>query len=223
MRQGSDKHLLKGREKWDVGGVMLTAEAVPCLGESQADPLDFSTVFGNTRPVELEIGTGKGTFLLARAKARPEVNFVGIEWARAYALYCADRFRRAALANVRMIHGDASHIVKNCLADSSLSRLHVYFPDPWPKRKHHRRRLIQSGFLEEARRVLRLGGLLLLVTDHRDYFRQIQSVLSAAHGFATVPWPEMADDSGEIVGTNFERKYIAQGRVFYKAARIRYA
>jgi len=216
MRQGSPKHISRGSGgKWDASGIMLDESATE-------GPVDFAELFGNDRPVELEIGMGKGTFLLARAKARPEINFLGLEYARAYCRYCADRFRRAGLTNVHTSCVEAVHFFKVCPAERSLWRVHIYFPDPWPKRKHNRRRLIQPPFIEQVRKSLRIGGQLLVVTDHLDYFRQIQKVLNQAEGFADVPMPRMADESGELVGTNFERKYIAQGKAFYKAMRLRY-
>jgi len=194
------------------------------LEESAAmQPVDFGQVFGNARPVEIEIGTGKGTFLLARAASRPEINFLGIEYARPYCLYAADRFRRHGLSNVRMVHTDASHFVKVCVPDRSLWRLHVYFPDPWPKRRHHRRRLIQPAFVAEVRRVLQIGGQFLVVTDHLGYFEQIRRILLNAPGLAPVSMPRMTDAEGRRVGTNFERKYIAQGRALFAAARLQYA
>lgn len=216
MRSGSPKHLAHGQsDKWDASGVLLADSAA--LG-----PVDLRGLFGNDRPVELEIGTGKGTFLLARARQRPDLNFIGIEWARAYCIYSADRFRRAGLDNVRMLRADAGAFVKNSLPASSLWRIHVYFPDPWPKRKHHRRRLIQPGFLDQARRILQPGGQLLVVTDHAGYFEHICRVLSDAPGFVSVPMPKMAGEDNELVGTNFERKYIAQGRPFHAMALMRY-
>ena len=193
------------------------------LEESVAEEaVDLRAVFRNGRPVEMEIGSGKGTFLLARAAARPEVNFLGLEWARAYCHYTADRIRRAGLANVRMLRADAGPFVKACLPDACLLRLHVYFPDPWPKRRHHRRRLIQPPFVEEACRVLQPGGQLIIVTDHQGYFHQIRRVLRDVPGLAFTAMPRMVDADGEIVGTNFERKYVAQGRPFYSLARMRY-
>ena len=216
MRSGSPKHLAHGQSgKWDPAGVLLD--------ESVANgPLDPRELFDNDRPVEMEIGTGKGTFLLARAAARPDLNFLGLEWARAYCHYAADRFRRAGLENVRMLRADAADFVKDCLPDECIWRLHVYFPDPWPKRKHHRRRLIQRRFLDQVRRILRPGGQLLVVTDHMGYFQQVRRVLTGAPGFVRTPMPKMAGEDGELVGTNFERKYIAQGRPFYAMALMKY-
>ena len=213
MRTESPQHLARGG-KWDTGGFLLDAAAM-------LRPADLAGLYGNARPVELEIGSGKGTFLLARAKARPEVNFLGIEWAGAYAAYCADRFRRHGLANVRMVHADATYFLPKHLAAAAVQRVHIYFPDPWPKRRHHRRRSIQRPFLAELRRVLTPGGQLLIVTDHADYAQHIHRVLEGAPGFARIDFPKMVDAEDGRVGTNFERKYIAQGRPFYRFARLR--
>lgn len=216
MRSGSVKNLTHGKQdKYDTTGILLeTDPKCPCL--------DLPGIFGNDRPVELEIGTGKGTFLLERAGQRPEVNFLGIEYAKAYGLYAADRFRRHGLTNVRMICADAGPIVA-ALPASSLFRVHIYFPDPWPKRKHHRRRLIQPWFVREARRVLAPGGQLLIKTDHAGYFRWMQGVLRDVPGLARTGFPRVlgSEEKGRV-GTNFERKYIAQGRDFYRIALLRY-
>jgi tRNA (guanine-N7-)-methyltransferase len=184
-------------------------------------PLDFPAIFGNALPVELEIGSGKGSFLLRRASQRPEINLLGVEWVQKYALYGADRARRAGLGNVKLVCADAAGLFKTSLPDRSLWRVHIYFPDPWPKKKHHRRRLIQPEFLRHVRRVLKLGGWLGIVTDHADYFRQISSALSAVRGLVPVPFHSQTQD-GQLVGTNFERKYSAGGKPFYRLAALRY-
>ena len=215
MRPESEKHLGRKKRALDGGSVLVDASAL-------GGRWNLAEVFGNTRPVELEIGIGKGTFLTARATARPEINFIGLEYAGAYAKYAADRCRRRGLENVRILAAEANQFVETALADASLFRVHIYFPDPWPKRKHNRRRLIQPAFLDQLRRILRPGGQLLVVTDHMDYFQQIRKVFARAEGFVPIAFPQMADESGQIVGTNFERKYIAQGRPFYKLARLRY-
>jgi len=216
VRSSSSHVVRKGRVP-DGGGVLLDESLV-----APGRRIDFAELFGNARPVEVEIGVGKGSFLLARVSARPEMNFLGIEWARAYCQYAADRIRRAGLANAKMLRADAVTVFRSCLEERSLWRVHIYFPDPWPKRRHHGRRLIQDAFLDDVRRALRPGGQVIIVTDHQDYFRHIQAVLARAGGWATVPFPRMSDGK-ELVGTNFERKYIAQGRRFYSVARMRYA
>jgi len=216
MRMNSPKHLRRDKNtKPDTTGVLLD--------ESVArGPIDVAEIFSNDRPVEVEIGVGKGTFMVTRALARPEVNFLGVEYARAYAHHAADRFRRRGATNTRMLHADAGHLFKVCLGDESLWRVHIYFPDPWPKRRHRRRRLIQPSFARELRRTLKPGGQLIVVTDHMDYFLQIRMVLNDLTGMASIPMPQMADRDGEVAGTNFERKYIAQGRAFYSTAKMRY-
>ncbi len=219
MRSNSPQHLSRGRSnRWDTTGILLEDSLATAPGR-----IDFAELFGNSRPVELEIGTGKGTFLTARAAARPEVNFLGIEWAKPYAAYAANRLRRVKLTNTRILAADAEPFFKTRLADNSVWRIHVYFPDPWPKHRHHKRRLIQPGFVQQARRVLRIGGQLIVVTDHLDYFYQVRSVLGQARGFMSIGFPRFTDRKGELVGTNFERKYITQGRPFYSMAIMKYS
>jgi len=217
MRMNSPKYLRRDKNAGpDTTGVLLDESVT-------RGPIDLAKIFSNDRPVEVEIGVGKGTFIVARASARPEANFLGIEYSRSYAHHAADRFRRRSLTNTRMLHAEAGHIFRACLGDESLWRVHIYFPDPWPKRRHRRRRLVQPVFAREIRRTLKPGGQLIVVTDHMDYFLQIRTVLNDLNGMASIPMPPMADRDGEIAGTNFERKYITQGRAFYSIAKIRYA
>ena len=178
--------------------------------------IDLAGIFGNPRPVEIEIGSGKGAFLLRRASDRPEINLLGIEWLTGYAAYAADRAHRAGLKNVRLLCADAEQVFAKCLADGSVQRVHIYFPDPWPKRKHLRRRLIKPEFIRHLRRVLRPGGTVHLVTDHAEYFQQIRRVLGAGGGLVLLKPSET-----ETVGSNFEKKYAACGKRFYSFAAIR--
>jgi tRNA (guanine-N7-)-methyltransferase len=192
----------------------------------EAGKLSWAAVFGNEHPVELEIGSGKGTFLLAISEAKPESNFIGIEWAREYALFAADRMRRRGRDNVRVVLGEASWWVRCHVPDEGLAAVHIYFPDPWPKTRHHKRRLIQVPFIQEVHRVLRPGGRLRLVTDHADYFAHMQAVLQEQTWLEVAefdsPVPLQADaPEGSIVGTNFERKYIAEGRTFNAVAAVK--
>jgi tRNA (guanine-N7-)-methyltransferase len=216
MRMNSPKHLKRDKNtKLDTSGVLLDDSITRGV-------IDPAAVFENDHPLEVEIGSGKGTFIVTRALARPEVNFIGVEYARAYAHHAADRCRRRGLSNARMLHTDAGALFANCMPDASLWRVHIYFPDPWPKRRHKRRRLIQPEFARHVRRTLKPGGQFIVVTDHMDYFLQIRRVLGDLAGMASIPMPQMADSEGEIVGTNFERKYIAQGRPFYSTAKMKY-
>ncbi len=187
------------------------------LADAVADgPIDLAAIFGNPRPVEIEIGSGKGAFLLRRAAERPEINLLGIEWLAGYAAYAADRACRAGLTNVRLLCADAEQVFAKCLADESVQRVHIYFPDPWPKRRHLGRRLIKPEFVRRLRRVLRAGGTAYIVTDHAEYFRRIYRVMESAGGLAILKPGGM-----EAVGSNFEKKYAARGKCFYSLTAIR--
>src|SRR5687767_8403340 len=184
-------------------------------------PLAWREVFGNDHPVELEIGIGKGTFLTEQAKARPETNFFGIEWARWFWKYASDRLRRNGCLNARTVRAEALYFLREFVTPASIAVMHVYFPDPWPKARHHKRRLVQEPFLKEVERVLIPGGRLQVVTDHADYFEQIQAVVTAS-ALKVVEYnkPGSAGE-GEFVGTNFERKYAREGRPFYAVAAVK--
>jgi tRNA (guanine-N7-)-methyltransferase len=179
--------------------------------------LDLIRIFGRAAPVELEIGSGKGAFLLQMAKAFPEKNFIGIEWASAYAHYAADRFRRHGHGHVRIVNAEALWWLRIHLAEASIDALHVYFPDPWPKSRHHKRRLIQNAFLQQALRVLKPAGPFYIVTDHAEYFDHIRRTFSEFGQFSVEPFisPLRAVEGNFLVGTNFEKKYAAQKRPFY--------
>lgn len=219
MRAISPSHLKRSPKRQCQPEKFLLSEIPP------SQQLGLAEAFSDTpdQPLEIEIGVGKGTFLLARARRRPDVNFLGIEYAKSYAAYVAERFCRAGLENVRIICAEAGQVFREALADSSVMRVHIYFPDPWPKRRHNRRRLIQPGFIEQVRRVLQPGGQLLLVTDHRDYFQHMQRMLKNFPSFAVTEYPNLRDESPHVVGTNFERKYVEEGRPIFKMAFLKYA
>jgi tRNA (guanine-N7-)-methyltransferase len=201
----------------------LIVEPIGLPADVFARPISWNELFGNDHPVELEIGMGKGTFLTEQAKARPETNFFGIEWANQYWKFASDRLRRHKCLNARTVRAEALFFLREHVADASLSVLHVYFPDPWPKTRHHKRRLIQTPFLDQARRILAPGGRLQVVTDHKGYWEEnIEPLIRSAAGFAVVDYnrPGSAGD-GEFVGTNFERKYQREGRPFYAIAAAR--
>lgn len=184
-----------------------------------AGKLQWTDVFGNNHPVEVEIGSGKGTFILAAAQARPQHNFIGMEWAKAYCEFAADRLRRHGLTNCRMVHAEAVWWVRCHITDQSIHALHIYFPDPWPKSRHHKRRLIQPEFLIEVHRILQPGGQVRVVTDHAEYFAWMQSVFADQHLLVEVPFDApVPQREGLMVGTNFEKKYSREGRAFYAIA-----
>jgi tRNA (guanine-N7-)-methyltransferase len=197
------------RSKVDISPVTL--EPIPLTQDRR---FDWHGVFGNDHPVELELGIGKGRFLIQQAESRPEINFVGVEWASRYYRLVAERAARRALTNFRVLRDDAGHFVRDNVADASVSVLHVYFPDPWPKAKHNRRRLIQPPFAAEAARILTDGGLVKLATDHEDYAVQMEQVFLNAADFKPT-FRAVGEEAPQGV-TNWEVKFRAQGRTMYK-------
>jgi tRNA (guanine-N7-)-methyltransferase len=182
--------------------------------------IDFVRIFGRSGPVHIEIGTGKGTFLLKQAGAHPGYNFLGIEWARKYHRYAVDRIGRWDLTNVRIIRTDAAVFLADFIPDSSVDFFHVYFPDPWPKKRHHKRRLFCPVNFEHLIRCLKTGGQLNIATDHEDYFQVIQELINNEKKRLreTHFLPTAGADTGEWVGTNFERKYLKDQRPIYTIA-----
>src|SRR4030042_1162348 len=192
-----------GRQVQEYPGVMLKSENLE--GE-----IDFAQIFGRRAPVHVEIGSGKGTFLVHEAKARPEVNFLGIEWARKYYRHVGDRIGRWGLTNVRIVRGEAAAFLRDFVADESVDCFHIYFPDPWPKKRHHKRRFLQRSNVETLIRCLRPGGTIHIATDHADYFEQIKEVISTFNDqLERIEFPRPGGaGEGECTGTNYERKYL---------------
>jgi len=176
------------------------------------------------RPLELESGSGKGTFLVQHAKLYPGVDYLGIEWAKSFWAFAADRARRHGLENVRMLRCDAAVFVRHYIPAETFRQVHIYFPDPWPKKRHNKRRLIQADFLRELHRVLIPAGKAVdgetacvrIATDHADYFEWMgEHAAQVTDLFDREPYERPASaGEGEWVGTNFERKYRDEGRVF---------
>lgn len=161
--------------------------------EPQAEAWRFFGREAASRPVELEIGCGKGSFLLAAAGSWPERDFLAVEHARGLAMKVAKRAERLERSNVRLAVGDAKELVRT-LAAESLSRVHVYCPDPWPKRKHHKHRLFAPPFASELARVLRPAGELLFTSDHDPYFREVVARLAGEPDWVRVtPEERFAD------------------------------
>ena len=173
--------------------------------------LDFEKLFGNTNPVVLEIGSGKGRFLIGTAMERPDLNVIGIEKSLHYHRVIRDRVLKRGLRNVRLINHDAFLVLQRMVPDASLDEIHIYFPDPWPRKKEQKRRIIRPEVLEEMRRVLVDDGSGIYVTDHRDYFEVAAPLIEQYfRAERRVPGP---DDPPR---TNYEAKYRAEGREIYE-------
>ena len=173
--------------------------------------LDLREVFGNDHPVVLEIGSGKGRFLISSAIEQPEVNFIGVEKSLHYHRVINERVQKRHLTNVRLINHDAFLVVRDMLADASLREIHIYFPDPWPRKRNQKRRIIRPEVLEQFRRVLVEGGSGIYVTDHREYFEAAAPLIEAAfRSERRIPQPE------DLPRTNYEAKYREEGRPIYE-------
>lgn len=198
---------------------MVSIEEIAVDVEAIEGPIDFAALFGNERPVEMEIGCGKGGFLLRQARGHPERNYFGIEWANEFYKYAADRMARWGVTNVRMARTDARHLIIHRVPAASLSGLHVYHPDPWPKKRHHKRRLFTPEFVEAAVRALRPGARWAIQTDHAEYFEIIRELTSSRPELELVAFsdPEFGA-TGEQTETNFEVKYVREGRTIHRLA-----
>jgi tRNA (guanine-N7-)-methyltransferase len=159
-------------------------ELLPRYGVPEDNaPLDFAALFGRDAPVHLEIGFGNGEALAAMAAAHPQNNYFGIEVHRPGVGVLLRRLDAECIPNVRVACTDAKEMLEQRIPDASLNAVYVFFPDPWHKQRHHKRRLVQPEFIALLRRRLKLGGTLHLATDWEDYARQMLAVLSAAEGF----------------------------------------
>jgi tRNA (guanine-N7-)-methyltransferase len=178
-------------------------------------PLVSREVFGSEVPLEVELGVGKGLFLLDWAAAHPDVGFIGVERVPKYMRVAALRAARRGMANVRLVHTTAEDLLFRCLAEGSLAAAHVYFPDPWPKKRHHKRRFFRPSNVTRLADLLVPGGLLRVKTDHDAYASVIREALASEPRLASVP-VEAAFEG--VPASNFEVKYARESRRVHRFA-----
>ncbi|MFO1023157.1 MAG: tRNA (guanosine(46)-N7)-methyltransferase TrmB [Planctomycetales bacterium] len=187
------------------------------IHEDLSGPFDWEKFFGNTNPVELEIGTGRGLFLLNSALARPETNFLGMELDYKEGRYAATRYQKRGLPNVRILGGDAKRAIREFIPTGSLAAVHIYFPDPWWKRRHHSRRMMTPEVVREIIRMLLPNGLLHFWTDVESYFEITEKLLAGFPEFKMLPKPEERAAEHDLdYLTNFERKKRQAGLAIYR-------
>jgi tRNA (guanine-N7-)-methyltransferase len=187
--------------------VTTTATTIHNL-ESILKLIDLPRLFSAARPVEVELGSGDGSFLVNYAAKHGERNFIGIERLLGRLRKTDRKARRLGLQNVALVRIESSYFLRYLLPPKSASAIHVYFPDPWPKRKHRRHRLISESFPEIAARALVADGEVHLRTDDADYFEQMNAVFGdAVKLFQQVPIPEALSS----VLTDFEKGFHAKG------------
>ncbi len=187
------------------------------LGET-VPPFDSERFLGRARPLQVEIGSGKGLFLETASRRVPEQNFVGVELGAKYARFAAARLAKQGRLNACVICGDGLRFFREFLLPDSLAAVHVYFPDPWWKKRHHKRRVMTAGLIADIERVLATGGTLHFWTDVQDYFQATLELLADA---SRLSGPHAVDESvpehALDYRTHFERRTRLSGAPVYRA------
>lgn len=186
-----------------MDSVLSLIYALPSIIER----LDLTQLFPKSQPLEVELGCGDSSFLVDYATRHPERNFLGIERLMGRLRKLDRKGRRAGLTNLRGLRIESGYLLQYLLPHHSVAALHIYFPDPWPKRKHWKNRLINDRFPKLARQALAPGGVVYLRTDHADYYEQMQAAFAANTSFRPVETP---DELTSLV-TDFEKDFQARG------------
>ncbi len=159
-------------------------ELWPAFGIAYSDKLlDLNSLFGRAAPRVLEIGFGNGESLLEQASANPSMDFIGIEVHEPGVGHCLLQSQAAGISNLRLIRHDAIDVMRHQIPDASLIRINLYFPDPWPKKRHHKRRILQHEFLQLLSRKIEAGGTLHIATDWENYAEQIDALIAVDERF----------------------------------------
>ena len=181
-------------------------------------PFDQAALFSQVQPLEVEVGSGKGLFIAAAVQANAEHNFLGIELAQKYARYAAARLARMESPNGRMIGGDALALFRDWFPDGSLAAIHVYFPDPWWKKRHKKRRVLNEQFLRDAERTLAPGGTLHFWTDVEEYYQSTLELIAATVKLTgPLPVAEKPAEHDLDYRTHFERRTRKNEQPVYRA------
>lgn len=176
-------------------------------------PANWQKIFGRKAPLVVEIGCGGGRYIIGQAEAHPEIDYFAVERAGEFFNILKERVAKRRLANMRVCHTDAGDLVANVFPDKGVNTYHIYFPDPWPKKKHHKRRIFSKEVCGHLLRTLEPGGMLYFATDHHDYLQDvlpnIREVLPLKEHPA--PWEDAPEGR-----TNYEIKYMKQGRPIWR-------
>lgn len=173
--------------------------------------LDLPAIFGRQAPLEVDLGSGDGSFLAGVAMENPKKNFLGIERLRGRVRTACRKIERASLTNARVLQIEISYAVERLLPANSVSVFHLMFPDPWPKRRHAPRRLVNETFLISVHRALTPDGIVRIATDDSDYFRQITGLTSQSLHFAVIT------ESLPVIATSkFERRFTQEGAAIHR-------
>jgi tRNA (guanine-N7-)-methyltransferase len=189
----------------------LELEEIGVLPEKE-EPLSFEKIFGNTHPVEFEIGCGKGKFLAGRAASFPDTNFIGIDRVAKWMQRAQKKKEKQEITNLLFLKANAYEIIER-IPFESVSIFHVYFPDPWPKRRHQKRRLVNAEFLKWLSDRLKKGGAIEIATDHEDYYPFIRKE-ALEWGLGWASWRESrgARLFHEDLKTHYELRFEQAGK-----------
>lgn len=176
------------------------------------EPLSWQRVFAESRPIEVDVGCGKGGFLLWAAQTQLDRNFLGVERLLLRLRKVDKKIHRLGLANVHLIRIEASYLIAKLIPESSVAAYHIYFPDPWPKRRHHCRRLFSPVFVADLRRTLQPGGTVNVATDQKNYFQEITALMGESGVFAAKSPLSLPDEAR----TEFECGFLAEGKPVFR-------
>ncbi|HEY5893608.1 MAG TPA: tRNA (guanosine(46)-N7)-methyltransferase TrmB [Chthoniobacterales bacterium] len=174
-------------------------------------PLDLAEIFRRSAPVHIDIGAGAGSFIVEQARRHPEADFLAVERLLGRVRSTENKAKRLALSNLRILRLDGSWVVKHMLPDDSVTCFYLSFPDPWPKRRHHTHRIVNSEFVTAICRALITGGEWRIVTDHEDYFRAM--IAEASKVLTRTTWPEEL----EPPKTDFEKHFLEKEHPIHRA------
>ena len=182
----------------------LAVDSLRVFPENWLDPLPLAGLYAAPQPLEVDVGCGKGRFLLARTAAHPQVNFLGIDRMLRRVRKVDRKAVRRGLANLRLLRCEAYYAVTYLLPADAVSTYYIFFPDPWPKKRHHQHRLFDPPFVEALHRTLVPGGAFHFATDHLPYFEEVRQIMERDARFETLP----PFEPGEEERTDFELLFI---------------
>jgi tRNA (guanine-N7-)-methyltransferase len=204
--------LRKAAKMWRRPEARSAADRALVADDGSLFAIDPRAIFGNAAPLEVELGAGKGDFIVARAQEFPDRNFLAVELSGVVSRMLAVRCGRAALKNLRVVRMDARTLVNLMLGPESVDAYHIYFPDPWPKERHHKHRLFTPSFVTSLCRTMRNGAMLFVATDVGEYAQDIFGMLDVR---GLTPSPEAVPGSEQ---TGFGRRFAATGKTIHARA-----
>lgn len=181
--------------------------------DAEAGLLDPAKTFGRNAPLIMEIGFGMGDSLFTMARTNPERDYIGVEVHKPGVGRLLHEIAQQQLSNLRLYRHDAKEVLRDCIVDGALDCIQIFFPDPWHKKRHNKRRLIQHEFIEQLRLKLRLGGVIHMATDWEPYAEHMMEVMSSAKGFRNAAGPGQFSSANERPLTKFEKRGQRLGHV----------